>query len=416
VLRSLTVKGFKSLRDVTARLPRFTVLFGPNAAGKSNFLDAIQVLSRIAASRTLSDALSDPIRGYPIEAFSFPQDGLAGLLSQKEAEFSLSADLEAGKEHYKYRYSLDVRIHPESGALKNGNEYLSSLTKRDEPKGPSIENVDGQLRIRRKSKPANPRREPIGLNYAILSDPRLSGIEYRAIERCRTEMSGWRTYYLDPRTAMRSAKPPSDVRDIGVLGEDIAPFLFRLLAEYPKYFDAVNRTLRSLIPSVEALSVDLDKRRGTLDIQVRQGGVDFSSRIVSEGTLRVLAICALAVNPWGGSLLAFEEPENGIHPRRLELIVDLLTSLAIVQGRQVIVTTHSPLLCNAVLQRSRSEAENGEKQILLLRAHQHGNQTEITPFDTKGPLFSDQEITRSLTSGSEDGLFESLMLRGLIDE
>ena len=112
MLRSLTVKGFKSLRDVTACLPRFTVLFGPNAAGKSNFLDAIQVLSRIATSRTLSDALSDPIRGYPIEAFSFPQDGLAGLLSQKEAEFSLSADIEAGKEHFKYRYSLKVRIHP----------------------------------------------------------------------------------------------------------------------------------------------------------------------------------------------------------------------------------------------------------------------------------------------------------------
>ena len=163
---------------------------------------------------------------------------------------------------------------------------------------------------------------------------------------------------------MRSAKPPSDVRDIGVLGEDIAPFLFHLKAEYPKFFDAVKRTLRSLIPSVEDLSVDLDKRRGTLDIQVKQGGVDFSSRIVSEGTLRVLAICALAVNPWGGSLLAFEEPENGIHPRRLELIVDLLTSLAIVQGRQVIVTTHSPLLCNAVLQRSRSQADHQAKEIL----------------------------------------------------
>src|SRR3989304_3382682 len=132
-------------------------------------------------------------------------------------------------------------------------------------------------------------------------------------------MSGWRTYYLDPRMAMRSAKPPSDVRDIGVLGEDIAPFLYRLRAENSKYFEAVKRTLRSLIPSVEDLSVDLDKRRGTLDIQVRQGGIYFSSRIVSEGTLRVLALCALAVNPWSGSLLAFEEPENGVDRKSTRL-------------------------------------------------------------------------------------------------
>src|SRR5207247_4910078 len=102
------------------------------------------------------------------------------------------------------------------------------------------------------------------------------------------------------------------------------------------------------------LTVDLDKRRGTLDVQIRQGGTDFSSRIISEGTLRVLALCAIAVNPWGGSLLAFEEPENGVHPRRLELIVQLLTSLALERGRQVVVTTHSPLFCDSVLKGARS--------------------------------------------------------------
>jgi hypothetical protein len=59
--------------------------------------------------------------------------------------------------------------------------------------------------------------------------------------------------------------------------------------------------------------------------------------------LRVLALCAIAVNPWNGPLSAFEEPENGVHPRRLELIADLLTSLALEQGRQLVVTSHSPL-------------------------------------------------------------------------
>ena len=93
MLKSLTVRGFKSLKDVTVELPRMAVLFGPNAAGKSNLLDAIQALSRIGTQRTLADALSEPIRGYPIEAFSFPSGGLAELLSASSAQFSLEADL-----------------------------------------------------------------------------------------------------------------------------------------------------------------------------------------------------------------------------------------------------------------------------------------------------------------------------------
>ena len=88
MLKKLTVKGFKSLEDVAVEFPRMAVLFGPNAAGKSNLLDAVQALSRIGTSRTLSDALSEPIRGYPIEAFAFPAGGLAALLSQTTASFS----------------------------------------------------------------------------------------------------------------------------------------------------------------------------------------------------------------------------------------------------------------------------------------------------------------------------------------
>ncbi len=48
------------------------------------------------------------------------------------------------------------------------------------------------------------------------------------MERCRRALSGWRTYYLDPRVSMRREAPPKEVHGIGMLGEDIAPFLFRL--------------------------------------------------------------------------------------------------------------------------------------------------------------------------------------------
>ena len=411
MLKNLTVRGFKSLKDVTVEFPRMAVLFGPNAAGKSNLLDAIQALSRIGTQRTLADALGEQIRGYPTEAFSFPSGGLAELLSASSAQFSLETDLAVQKDAYRYR--VNVEITPGSGALAVADEYLSALAKDGSPKGTAaIEQIEGKLRVRRKNESGKPRYEPLHQNYAILSDPRLGRPLYQAIEEARSELSGWRTYYLDPRVAMRTAQPPSDVRDIGVLGGEIAPFLYRLRAEHLKYFQAVSRTLRSIVPSVEDLTVDLDKRRGTLDILIRQGGVDYSSRIVSEGTLRVLALCAIAVNPWGGSLLAFEEPENGVHPRRLELIAQLLLSLALEQGRQVVVTTHSPLFCDAVLKGARSRPED----VWLFNVRRDGQATVVQPFDITGPLFKDHEIAAALTSGTEDGLFESLLLRGMLDE
>jgi predicted ATPase len=410
MLRHLAVRGFKSLRDVAIDLPRFTVLFGPNAAGKSNVLDAIQALSRIATSRTLADALGDPIRGYPIEAFSFPPGGLADLLAQSSPQFTIEADVESGQERFRYR--VGVTIQPQSGVLAVADEYVAGLTKKGEAKGePAIEPVEGKLRIRRKSRPGRPRYEPLGQNFAALADPRLGMPEYRAIDRVRNELSGWRTYYLDPRVAMRVARPPSEVDDIGVLGQDIAPFLYRLQAEHLKHFEAVRRTVRSLVPAVEDVLVDLDKRRGTLDVQVRQDGVLFSSRIVSEGTLRVLALAAVAANPWGGSLLTFEEPENGVHPRRLDLIAQLLVTLATDRKRQVVVTTHSPRFCDVVLGLSRHHGGD----IAMLNTRHVGGQTEVKRFDVSGPLFTDQEINRALTNRAEESVFEGLILRGLLD-
>ena len=411
MLKRLSVRGFKSLREVTVELPRMAVLFGQNAAGKSNVLEAIQALSRVGTLRTLSDALAEPIRGYPIEAFSYPSGGLAELLSSSRAQFALEADLVVEKERYRYR--IEVAIEPSSGRLSTADEYLALLGASGEPKGtPAIERVDGNLHIQRKSKPDHPRQEPVGLNHTILSDARLGGVEYRWLERVRTELSDWRIYYLDPRVAMRSVKAPSDVRDIGALGDDIAPFLYRLRGEDPKRFAAVVRTLRSVVPSVEDLAVDLDTRRGTLDISIRQGGVNYSSRIVSEGTLRVLALCAIAANPWGGSVIAFEEPENGVHPRRIELIAQLLLSLAVEQGRQVVVTTHSPLFCDAILKGARERPND----VALFNVRRDGASTVVERFETTGPLFKDHEIAAALTASTEDGLFESLLKRGLLNE
>ncbi|MEW6137059.1 MAG: ATP-binding protein [Thermodesulfobacteriota bacterium] len=412
MINAISIEGFKSFADVRSlELPRLAVLFGPNTAGKSNFLDAVQALSRIGTSRTLADALQDPIRGYPIETFAFPSGGLPELLSMESAEFKLGASLTVGKD--RYQYSVSVGIVPSTGAVHVRDEYLGVLTSKGSVKGsPLIEKVDSELRIRRKSKPAHPRTEPIELNHSLLSDLRLSGPEYRGIEKCRNELLGWRMYYLDPRVAMRRAAPPSEVYDIGLLGENIAPYLYRVQKEDRKHFDAVGRLLRTLIPSVEQLDVDLDKRRGTLDITIRQNGIAYSSRIISEGTLRILALCAIAVNPRPAPVMAFEEPENGVQPRRLELIAELLTSLALERDCQLIVTTHSPLFCATMIKKAKSNPDS----IGLFQIRRRDAGTEVRPFAVTGPLFEDTEIANALADRGEEGVFEGLVLRGMLDE
>ncbi len=413
MLNRLTVRNFKSLVDVTVEFPRVAVLFGPNAAGKSNLLDAVAALSWIGNARTLSDVLDEPlpVRGHAFEAFAFPVGGLPELLQQPRARFSLEADVAVGAERYRYR--IEPGIEMKSGRLSVTDEYLVRLGRGGKPSGvAAIEQVDSKLRVRRKGRPAHPREEPVGMNHSILSDRSLAGDQYHWLEAVRNELGNWRTHYLDPGLAMRAPRAPADVLDIGWHGEYIGPFLYKLQATEPKRFEAVARALRSIVPSVESLAVQLDERRGALDIVIRQGGVEYSSRIISEGTLRVLALCAIAVNPWGGSLLALEEPENGVHPRRLDLIAQLLLSLASEGKRQIIVTTHSPLFCDAVLKHAPSASED----VGLFNVRRVGHATAVEPFDATGPLFEDAEIAAALTSPVEDARFANLLLRGLIDE
>jgi len=417
MLERIAVKGYKSLYDIDVSLPACAVLFGPNAAGKSNFLDAVQALSRLATQRTLQEALSEPggghlVRGFPIEAFSLPTDGLQGLLTRRsEPSFTINGDLRTAAS--RFNYQVEIVIQPKSGSLAVKNEYLAELGRKGEPKNlPRIELSEDNLLLRPKGR-GRPIHHPKGLNYTLLSDPRHSGDNYKVIETCRGEFANWRTYYLEPHVAMRGTRAPAEMTDIGVLGENLAPFLYRLRAEHRKYFDAVNRAIRSIIPSVEAIEVDLDEKRGTLDILVRQDGIPYSSRVISEGTLRVLALCAIAANPWRTSLVAFEEPENGVHPQRIELIADLLTSLIDRDPPvQLIITTHSPVFAGALLRKSR---ERGDSRIGLFRVSRRGAGTIIAPFAAQGPLFDDEKIKGALTAPTEDGIFEGLLMRGLVD-
>ena len=413
MLRRLTVRNFKSLGDVTVDLPQLAVLFGPNAAGKSNFLEAIQALSWIGNARTLHDALNAayPVRGYAFEALPFAAEGFPAQFARGSESFALEADLDTTGGRYRYR--IAPQINYQTGELSVADEYLAQLGVSGKPKGtPAIARVGSTLRIRRKGRPAHPREERIGLNHSVLSDRSLSGNGYVWLDHVRDELANWRTYYFEPRLLMRQEQAPAAVLDVGIHGEHVASFLHHLRGVSSPHFEAVQRRVRMIVPSLETVEVELNDQRGTLNLSARQGGVSCSARVMSEGTLRVLALCAVAVNPWCGSVLTLEEPENGVHPRRLERIARLLLDLP--SDRQIIVSTHSPLFVDAII-RARRDPEVRDR-IGLFNVRIEDNRTVIEPFELPGLLFKDQQVLAALTDRAESGVFESMVLRGLVDE
>ncbi len=221
MLRKLTVRKFRSLADVTVELPQLAVLFGANAAGKSNLLEAIQALSGIGNAPTLADAFK-PLRGYPLETFHVGAGGWPALFRNGAACFTLEADISThGGGNYRYRVQPEMDFT--SGKLRIRDEYLTQLTKM------------GRER-----------------NHAILSDRGLAGDGYPWLEDVRNELLNWRTYNLEPRTAMQRQQSPADVSDIGMHGECLASFLYKLRAQSRNHFDAIGRALRSIVPGIDA--------------------------------------------------------------------------------------------------------------------------------------------------------------------
>lgn len=414
MLRRLAINGFKSLQNIELELPRLAVFAGPNAAGKSNLLDAIQLLARVGTQRTLAEAFSAPMRGFPTEQFTLPPKGLPALLTQRDARLALEADLEIdGKAPGKLdrvRYRVEIRIDPDAGSLGVADEYLTALDRQWKPKGtPRIEREADHLVLRRSAGSGRPPNEDLGQGHTLLSDARLSGRPYPLFDAVRAELGGWRTYYLDPAVAMRAAQPPRDVSDIGVHGELLAPFLYGLRTREPKAFEAVRRSLRATVPAISDLTVDLDTKRGTLDIQIKQDGTVFSSRVVSEGTLRVLGLCAIAVTATGG-IVAFEEPENGVQPQRLDRIADQLSSAAGRGSAQMVLTTHSPGFIAAMLERARREGHD----IGLFGVARNGRETAIKPIQDPG-MWSEPALDEMLTEPDEYDKIAALTRRGWLD-
>jgi predicted ATPase len=362
MLKRIKIQGYKSLADVEVHLQPLTVLFGPNASGKSNFLDALQLLSRIATSDNIKYAFEPPYRGKLIESFTFGNDGIPGVLAKERVRFSFEVDVELSQEIIenvnqaispfnldesgnlkklppveKYlRYHIVIEMLPQSAVLQIADESLVALNNATVPKTeiPIFNRKD----IRRDLVPT---RGMFASNPSFLYPP-----DFQYWSAMHQELANWSFFYLEPRERMRIPSTLKEVTQIGTMGEDLAAFLYTLRAADVVQFKAIVNALNMVIPSITNIDTSVDNF-GDVELALLEGQTPISSRIVSEGTLRILGLLALSSAKEGTSLIGFEEPENGINPRRLRLIASLLQTQA-RHNKQMIVTTHSPLLTDLV--------------------------------------------------------------------
>ena len=439
MLKRIKIQGYKSLVDLELDLKPLSVLVGPNASGKSNFLDALQLLSRIATCHTLEDAFEPPYRGHPLESFTFGDEGIKSLLEEESVSFSIEVDVQLSTtviesvnhriqeiretavkdtqsvdkpvpkqlppvREENLRYRIEMEMLPKLGILRVADEYLAALTAKGElnqKRKPFLEQIENRLHLRMEGQ-SHPLYYERYLDYSILSRSHYPP-HYPHLTAMQQELANWLTFYLEPREQMRLPNPVKAVHDIGSMGQDLAAFLNTLQALNKRQFEVVEKSLRTMIPSITGIDVSVNEL-GEVELDLREGEKRISARVISEGTLRILGLLALVGAKETPALIGFEEPENGIHPRRIRRIARFLEARMLLEDIQFIVTTHSSLLPDLIPPES-----------LYVCRKVNGN-TEIEPFNMMhvGPLWKKSDIAVALED--EDALSPSeRILRGDFD-
>jgi predicted ATPase len=353
-----------------------------------------------------------------MESFSFDETGLEGLAKRESATFRIEVDIDlsprvvddVNKEiletkrgqvsepnggeskrptsfihHNHLRYRIEIGVIPRSGVLYVEDEYLAALGRDGQPKNtrpqPFLGRVDRRIHLRMEGQ-SHPTYFDRYLDHAIVSRPHYAP-HYPHLAALKKELQSWFFYYFEPRERMRTPTSVKEVRHIGLMGEELAAFLNTLRNLDPRQFSAVEKAIHSLIPSITGIRTEVSKV-GEVELSLMEGNVAMPARVVSEGTLRALGLLALSGVKEPPALVGFEEPENGIHPRRIRDIAKILVSRAESGNTQLIVTTHSPILPDHVPDDS------------LFVCRKKDGATFIEPFETWGPLGRKSEIDTAL--------------------
>ena len=309
-LERLSVNGFKSIRSLTDFTPgSLNVLIGANGAGKSNFIGLFHMLARMVEKR--------------LQVFVAEQDGPDALLfGGRKRTQRIEAKFVFGVNAYCFslvpvgnRLVFEEEQARFFGGLKNHTHSLGSG--HDESK---LEAED-ELRLD-------------------------SFTRY-----VREAIAEWRVYHFHDTSTTALLRQSQAVRDNLLLKPDasnLGPFLRYLRERYPPNYQQIMETVRLAAPFFGDMVYrrDTDERMEFEWFQANDPDTVLGPRQLSDGTLRFLCLTTLLLQPvqLQPELILIDEPELGLHPFALTLLVEMLQQAS--DARQLIVSTQSADLVN----------------------------------------------------------------------
>lgn len=431
MLTRLHIKGFKNLVDVDIRFGPFTCIAGANGVGKSNLFDAIAFLSALSEKPLIDAALSVRDEGGKTgdirslfhrvaDDFDNEMSFEAEMIIPKHGYDDLGQSAEATSTFLKYflalRYRQDEGQRAVGGLeiLKEELTHIKKLRVADDAKKqipftkstawknsviygsrgtPFISTDEGNRTIKIHQEGKGGRVRAVlakTLPRTVISAT--NAAETPTATLVRREMQSWRLLQLEP-SSLRAPDPFTSPTKLGSDGSNLAATLYRMGrvkdADIPAsnssrgnsvYAKVANR-LAELIDDVRELRIDRDENRELLTLFMSgKDGTAHPARALSDGTLRFLALAVLELDPDSQGVLCLEEPENGIHPKRIPFILNLLRDISVNTDeevgadnplRQVIINTHSPEVVkqvpdNSLLIAELKQVSNSDKSYTVL--------------------------------------------------
>jgi predicted ATPase len=371
----LQALNFRCLHYIRQPLGMFHVLVGPNASGKTTFLDIIAFLSDF-----VSDGLDKAIekRGSNLQDIFWKHAGASFGLAV-EAQLPPNRRSRAnGDEYSHFRYEVAIGIDPHT----HENSILSEVgllkQQAPEPATRSAHLLFPDIRlapetIHEPARQSNTRtvfsKKPgqhdnyysetygasgKGWMPAFKLGPRRSTLANLPEDESRFPGATWFKDLLARgvqqivlnSVLMRRPSPPGQIQGFKPDGSNLPWVIHYLRQKSGERFGEWIAHVRTALPDIETVETierPEDKHR-YLEIHYA-GGIRVPSWLASDGTLRLLALTLPAYLPDFSGVYLIEEPENGIHPRAVETVFQSLSS---VYGAQILLATHSPVILSIV--------------------------------------------------------------------
>ena len=455
----IKINGFKSFLNFEMDFTPLTVIAGTNASGKSNLFDALLLLSRMSEV-DLRTAFSEQ-RGDPMELFTQLEDSVytsdmefeVEMLVNRKVKDNWGGEIDLNNTRLRYTVAISrkknalgfddlfvkkeilAKIRPDEDRLLAKFPEAKSLSKTLRAGGsrePFIQTIDENglptIKIRQdtggggKATPANT------ISQTVLGG--VVNVDFPHVFAAKEEMRSWQFLQLNPEDLRLPTKQEPGIKDtITSTGKNMAAVLYRLKITDTYILTEITRKLNVFLPNFIKVDVVNDQANHLFVIKLKDiDGKEYSSRVLSEGTLRLLLLCILEFDQKHNSLLCFEEPENGINPYRIKAMSQLLKDLTVnfsddeLSLRQVIVNTHSPVLVSEMIQWQSDKNVTVHYAEMRTRITQLEDKkfkigvTKIIPAHTNPQLdlkFSEQE--RKITISAIKGYLETADVQDAIN-